>query len=316
MATGHNPPPAGGTVAVAAHSLSRIGFGAMQLRRLRDDRDAAVRLLRLAVELGVNHVDTAQFYGDGFVNEIIREAYRNADRPVIISKVGGDPDPTGRTPLRLAQRPGQLRASVEANLKSLGLDYLPVINLRRADTHPALREQPDQVIDIEDQLATLTALRDDGKIGAIGLSAVTVDLVHRALPARIACVQNAYSLAMRNDEDLLALCAKEGIAWMPFFPLGGAQPGMAKVTDLPEVLAVADRLGVSPSQVGLAWLLHHAPNIALIPGTSNPHHLRANIAAGSVHLDNALMRSLDHAGVHPDAHSPTESLTDVRQPRK
>lgn len=116
-------------------------------------------------------------------------------------------------------------------------------------------------------------------------------------------MQNAYSLVMRNDEDLLALCATEGVAWIPFFPLGGAQPGMPKVTDLPEVPAIAERLGVSPSQVGLAWLLHHAPNIALIPGTSNPDHLQANIAAGSVHLDAASMRSLDHAGRQQDANS-------------
>ncbi|MFI5821353.1 aldo/keto reductase [Streptomyces rishiriensis] len=301
MTVGHNSPPAGGTLDVAALSLSRIGFGAMQLRRLRDAREAAIRLLRLVVELGVNHVDTAQFYGDGFVNELIRDAYPGGDMAVVISKVGADPDPTGRHPLRLAQRPEQLRASVEANLRSLGLDRVPVINLRRADTYPALREQPDQVVDLEDQLATLTALRDEGKIGAIGLSAVTADLLRRALPARIACVQNAYSLAMRSDENLLALCATEGVAWIPFFPLGGAQPGAPKVTDLPEVLAIAERLGASPSQVGLAWLLQHAPNTALIPGTTNPAHLQANIAAGSVRLDDAAMRSLDHVGMQQDA---------------
>lgn len=204
--------------------MCRVGYGAMQLERLHADRDAAIALLRRAVELGVDHVDTAQFYGDGFVNELIRDAFRPEDGVVVVGKVGADPNPGGAVPLRLAQRPEQLRASVEDNLKTLGLDRIPVVNLRRLDTGPGLRSEGDQVVDLDDQLAVMTALRDEGKIGAIGLSSVTAEVLRRALPAGIACVQNAYSLVARGDEEMLRLCADEQIAWVPFFPLGGAFP--------------------------------------------------------------------------------------------
>ncbi|MFE9429187.1 aldo/keto reductase [Kitasatospora sp. NPDC006697] len=281
------------TGSIAARTVFRVGYGALQLQRLHDRRDEAVALLRRAVELGVDHVDTAEFYGFGFANEVIREALRPEDDVLVVTKVGADPDPGGPLPLRLAQRPEQLRASVEDNLRSLGVDRLEVVNLRRLDTGPGLRAEGDQVVDLDDQLAVMTALRDEGKIGAIGLSSVTAEGLRRALPAGIVCVQNAYSLVSREDEDLLRLCAAEGIAWVPFFPLGGAFPGLPKATDEPVVHAVAASLGVTPSQVGLAWLLRHAPNVLLIPGTADSAHLEANTAVGGITLDAAALAALD-----------------------
>ncbi|MBP2336711.1 aryl-alcohol dehydrogenase-like predicted oxidoreductase [Saccharothrix coeruleofusca] len=281
------------TASLAGRTVSRIGYGAMQLERLRGNRDDAVALLRRAVELGVDHVDTAQFYGFGFVNDVIREVLGTDDDVLVVTKVGADPNPGGRVPLRPAQRPEQLRASVEDNLRSLGVDQLAVVNLRRLDAGPGLRPHGDQLVDLDDQLAVMTALRDEGKIGAIGLSSVTLDGLRRALPAGIACVQNAYSLVSRGDEDLLRLCVAEGIAWVPFFPLGGAFPGLPKVTEESAVRAAAEALGVTPSQVGLAWLLHHAPNVLLIPGTADADHLEANVAAGGITFDAATLAALD-----------------------
>jgi pyridoxine 4-dehydrogenase len=286
-------PRPGGTGSLAGHTVSRIGYGAMQLARLHNDRGRAVAVLRRAVELGVDHVDTAQFYGDGFVNDVIREALRPEDGVVVVSKVGADPNPGGRIPLRLAQRPEQLRASVEDNLSSLGVDRIPVVNLRRTDAGPGVRATGDQIVDLDDQLATMIAMRDEGKIDAIGLSGVALDVLRRALPAGIACVQNAYSLVARDDEDILKLCLTEDIAWVPFFPLGGAFPGMPKLTDEPAVRDAAEKLGVTTSQAGLAWLFHHAPNVLLVPGTASTDHLEANIAAGAITFDDATLAALD-----------------------
>jgi len=281
------------TASFADRTVFRIGYGALQLERLHDRRGEAVALLRRAIERGVDHVDTAEFYGFGFVNDVIRETLRPADDVLVVTKVGADPNPGGHPPLRIAQRPEQLRASVEDNLRSLGLDQLPVVNLRRLDTGPGLRPEGDQLVDIDDQLAVMTALRDEGKIGAIGLSSITLDGLRRALPAGIVCVQNAYSLASRDDEDMLRLCVAENIAWVPFFPLGGSFPGLPKVTEEPAVRAVAESLGVTPAQVGLAWLLHHAPNVLLIPGTADPAHLEANIAATEIAFDDAALAALN-----------------------
>ncbi|MFC8537502.1 aldo/keto reductase [Streptomyces sp. NPDC057249] len=277
----------------ADRTVFRIGYGALQLECLHDRRSEAVALLRRAVELGVDHVDTAEFYGAGFANDVIREALRPEDDVLVVTKVGADPDPGGHLPLRLAQRPERLRASVEDNLRSLGVDRLAVVNLRRLDTGPGLRPEGDQVVDLDDQLAMMTALRDEGKIGAIGLSSVTLDGLRRALPARIVCVQNAYSLTSRDDEDMLELCVAEDIAWVPFFPLGGAFPGLPKVTEEPAVQAAAESLGVTPSQVGLAWLLHRAPNVLLIPGTADAVHLEANMAVGEITLAASTLAALD-----------------------
>jgi len=283
----------GGSGLLAGRTVSRIGYGAMQLERLHGNRSAAIALLRRAVELGVDHVDTAQFYGDGLVNGLIREALRPEDGVVVVSKVGADPDSGGPLPLRPAQRPEELRASVEDNLRSLGVEQIPVVNLRRLDTGPGLRAAGDLVVDIDDQLAVMTTMRNEGKIGAIGLSSVTLEGLRRAIPAGIVCVQNAYSLVTRDDEDMLELCVAEGIAWVPFFPLGSAFPGMPKVTDEPAVHAAAQSLGITGSQVGLAWLLAHAPNVLLIPGTADIDHLEANVAAGTFTIDDATLAALD-----------------------
>ncbi|MEV1241170.1 aldo/keto reductase [Nonomuraea sp. NPDC050022] len=286
-------PRPGGTAQFAGRTVSRIGYGAMQLSRLHDDRDAALAVLRRAIDSGVDHIDTAQFYGNGFVNGLLREAIRPEDDVMVVSKVGATPDPDGPIPLRLAQRPEELRASVEDNLLSLGLEQIPVVNLRRPDSGPGVRATGDQAVDIDDQLAVMTAMRDEGKIGAIGLGSVTLDGLRRALPAGIACVQNAYSLVTRDDEAVLELCRTEGIAWVPFFPLGGAFPQMPKVTDEAAVHAAATSLGRTPVQVGLAWLLHHAPHVLLIPGTASIEHLDENIAAGAITFDGAMLDTLD-----------------------
>ncbi|MFE2374846.1 aldo/keto reductase [Streptomyces sp. NPDC059398] len=291
--TATGAPRPGGPGLLAGRTVSRVGYGAMQLERLADDRAAALAILRRAVELGTDHIDTAQFYGDGFANGVIREAIRPGDGVLVVSKVGATPDPGGPLPLRLAQRPDELRASVEDNLVSLGVEQIPLVNLRRADSGPGLRAEGDQVVDLDDQLAVMVAMRDEGKIGAIGLSSVSMDVLRRGIPAGIACVQNAYSLVARDDEEMLDLCAAEGIAWVPYFPLGSAFPGMPKVADEPAVAAAAEALGRTPSQIGLAWLLHHAPNVLLIPGTADAGHLEANAAAGSVVLDAATLAELD-----------------------
>ena len=281
------------TATLAGRTVHRIGYGAMQLERLHTDREAAIALLRHAFDRGVDHVDTAQFYGDGFVNGVVRDALRRDDDVLVATKVGGEPNPTGPVPLRLAQRPEQLRASVEANLTSLRLDRLPLVNLRRAEVGPGLIAEGDQVVDLDDQLAVLTELRDAGKVGAIGLSNVTLSDLRRALPVGIACVQNSYSLVSRGSEDLLDLCTTEDIAWVPYFPLGGAFPGLPKVTDEPAVRAAAQALGVTPAQVGLAWLLAHTATTHLIPGTADLTHLEANLAVGGITLDAATLAALD-----------------------
>lgn len=292
-ATASGPDRPGGAGLLGGRTVARIGYGAMQLERLRTDRPAAVALVRQALALGVDHVDTAQFYGDGFVNDVLREALERQDNVVIATKVGADPDPGGPVPMRLAQRPEQLRASVEDNLTTLRLDRIPLVNLRRMDSGSRITAEGDQVVDIEDQLAALTAMRDQGKIGSIGLSSVTLDGLRRALPAGITCVQNAFSLLSRQDADLLELCTTEGIAWVPYFPLGSAFPGLPKVTEEPAVRAAADAAGHTPSQIGLAWLLQHAPNILLIPGTADSGHLEENVAAGRIELNATVIAALD-----------------------
>jgi aryl-alcohol dehydrogenase-like predicted oxidoreductase len=249
-----------GTYQLGSRCVNRLGYGAMQLRRCSGDPATAVGLLERAIDLGVNHIDTAEFYGNGFVNEALRRVLRNRKGIVIASKVGGDPNPDGPIPIKPAQRPEQLRASVEDNLRSLGLDQISVVNLRRLDVGPRLSPEGDQNVDLDDQLAEMIAMRDEGKIGAVGLSAVDMTTLKRALPAGIACVQNAYSLVSRQFENMLRLCCIHQIAWVPFFPLGGAFPKWPKVADQPKVIEIAERMKITPSQLGLAWLLAHAPN--------------------------------------------------------
>lgn len=282
----------GGPGRIAGHEVARIGYGAMQLEHGTAEEAAVV--LRRAIESGVNHLDTAPFYGGGEVDRRIRAAlapYR--EDLVIVSKVGAVHVPGGRVPLAAAQKPAELRAAVETELAELGLDRIAVVNLRRMDLGPGVLAEGDQIVDLDDQLAEMVALRDEGKIGAIGLSAVTPQTLHRALPAGIVCVQNAYSLLDRRCEDMLRFCAGHGIAWVPFFPLGSAFPGFPKVTDNEVVRRIAGELGATPAQVGLAWLLAHSPGILLIAGTRSPAHLRENLRAGDVALSAAQLATLD-----------------------
>ena len=283
----------GGTAALGSRQVARIGFGAGQLTRLRGDLDAAVGVVRRAVELGVDHIDTAQFYGLGFVNEVLSAALGPDDEVVIATKVGADPDPDGPIPLKTAQRPEQLRASVLDNLRTLGVDRLDLVNLRRLDVGPGVEAAGDQLVDLDDQLAEMVAMRDEGLIGDIGISAVDLDGLRRALPAGVVCVQNAYSLKTRTYEDLLDLALSQDLAWAPFYPLGGMFPGMPRVVEEPAVIETATRLGVTPSQVGLAWLLRTCPNTLLIPGTSNVAHLEQNLTIGDLELDDDAMAALD-----------------------
>jgi pyridoxine 4-dehydrogenase len=284
---------AGGLGRLGTHPVARIGYGAMQLGEASSVEDATA-VLRRAVELGVNHIDTASFYAGGEVNGHIHRAlapYR--DDLVIVSKVGAFHEPDGPVPLKAAQRPAELRAQVEDDLRQLALDSIPVVNLRRLDLGPGLAAEGDQIVDLDDQLAELVALRDEGKIGAIGISNVPLDVLRRALPAGIVCVQNAYSLLDRGHEDMLDFCRAEGIAWVPFFPLGSAFAGFPSVTDNPVVAQVAGEVGATPAQVGLAWLLAHAPNTFLIAGTRSIPHLEENIGAGGVLLDADALARLD-----------------------
>jgi pyridoxine 4-dehydrogenase len=287
------PAAPGGTVKLAGRPVARIGFGAMQLERSAAGKDAALAILRQATGAGVNHLDTAQFYGA--CNDLIREALAPYDdNLVLVSKVGAVWDDDAKpVPLVPAQRPAELRAQVEANLASLGAEQVSVVNLRRLDAPPGIIAEGEQRVDLDDQLAELTALRDEGKIGGIGLSNVSDSQLRQALPAGIACVQNSYSVLDRTAEPVLDRCRAHGIAWVPFFPLGSAFARLPKVTDNPTVLAIAAGLGVTPAQVGLAWQLAHYDHTLLIPGTANPAHLAENCAAGAIKLPAASLTALD-----------------------
>lgn len=288
-----NQPQPGGVGSIGKSSVARVGYGAMQLFEDTSVDDAAA-VLRRAVELGVNHIDTASFYGPGEVNRRIRAALAPyPDDLVIVSKVGARWTGEEPMPLAAAQQPAELRAAVEDDLRQLGLDCVPVVNLRRMDLGPSAAAQGDQDVDLDDQLAEMIALRDEGKIGAIGVSSVPLDVVRRALPAGIACVQNAYSLLDRSQEATLDFCKDEGIAWVPYFPLGSSFPGIPKVTDDEVVVEVAGEIGATPSQVGLAWLLAHSPNTLLIPGTRSVAHLEENIGAGNVALGADVLARLE-----------------------
>ncbi|MGD1205765.1 aldo/keto reductase [Mycobacterium seoulense] len=296
-------PQPGGLGIIGASTVARVGYGAMQLFETPSAEDAA-QVLRRAVELGVNHIDTASFYGPGEVNRRIRAALAPyPDDLVIVSKVGARYTGEQPIPLAAAQKPAELRAAVEDDLRQLGLERVPVVNLRRMDLGPGVAAEGDQVVDVDDQLAEMIALRDEGKVGAIGISAVPLDVVRRALPAGIVCVQNAYSLLDRSQEDALELCAAEGVAWVPYFPLGSSFPGFPKVADHPVVAEIAGELGVTGAQVGLAWLLAHAPNTLLIPGTRSLTHLQENLAAGTVTLGADARERLDAVGTaEPQPH--------------
>ncbi|MEV6270504.1 aldo/keto reductase [Kribbella sp. NPDC051936] len=286
--TSHRP---GGSVALGQHEISRIGYGAMQLEHV--DSAAAGVVLRRAMELGINHLDTASFYGHTTVNAHIRTALSPYPNDlVIVSKVGAR-RVDAPVPLALAQHPADLRRQVHLDLESLGLDQVPVVNLRRADQGPGLIAEGDQIVPLDDQLAELIALRHEGLIGAIGLSNVSTEQLEQALPAGIVCVQNAYSVLDRSSEDQLKLCAANGIAWIPYFPLGSAFDQIPSPAEHPVVQRIAARLGATPAAVCLAWILAHDEHTALIPGTRRVAHLEDNLRAADVHVDTAALIELD-----------------------
>jgi aryl-alcohol dehydrogenase-like predicted oxidoreductase len=283
------------TYSLGAFTVHRIGFGAMQLPGPGvigppRNHDEAVGVLRRAVELGVNHIDTAQYYGPDVSNQLIREAlHPYFDDLVLVSKVGAFRDDQGGW--LPGQRPEQLRSAVEDNLRSLATDRLGAVNLRLMEQH----ELPvDQRVPLDEQLAEMVSLRDEGKIAGVGISTASRAQVEQAVAqADIVCVQNAFSLVDQNDTDVLDLCHSSGIAYVPYFPLGSAFPGMPKVTESAAVRAVAERVGASTAQVGLAWLLAHRDNVLLIPGTSRLAHLEENMKVASVTLTDADVADLE-----------------------
>ncbi|GHF03718.1 oxidoreductase [Amycolatopsis deserti] len=281
---------AGGTFTLTdGLTVGRMGYGAMQLAGPGvfgppADRDAAVAVLREAVELGVNHIDTADFYGPHVTNQIIREALHPYDGLVVVTKVGAVRDDQGAW---LHQRsPEQLRAQVHDNLRNLGVDALDVVNLRVGggdDGHSAVPGS------IAEPFTALVEMQQEGLIKHLGISTVNAEQVAEAQSiAPVVCVQNAYNVAHREDDELVASLAAQGIAYVPYFPLGGFSPLQSQVLD-----SVAARLGATPMAVALAWLLQRSPNILLIPGTSSVAHLRENVAAASLELPADAIAELD-----------------------
>ncbi|MGA2211226.1 MAG: oxidoreductase [Acidimicrobiales bacterium] len=277
---------------LAGRPVGRMGFGAMQLPGRGvfgppADRDEAIAVLRRAVDAGVNHIDTAQFYGPDVANDLIREAL--APYPeglVLVSKVGAARDGEGHW--LPAQRPHELRAGVAANLASLGLEQVPVVNLRR---------HPESDVALAEQLEAMEALRSEGLIGGVGLSNVTLEEYLEARSrTEIACVQNAYNLVSRDEQTLFETCASDGVPFVPFFPLGSAFDPGKSVLQAPAVQDSARRLGATPAQIALAWLLAQAPTVLLIPGTSSLAHLEENLAAVDLVLDEEALAALAQAG--------------------
>ncbi|GLY67824.1 aldo/keto reductase family oxidoreductase [Amycolatopsis taiwanensis] len=269
----------GGTFSLAADlTVTRMGYGAMQLAGPHvfgppADRDAAVAVLREAVRLGITHIDTADFYGPYVTNEIIKEAlHPYPDDLHIVTKVGALRDAEGNWPKALA--PEQLRQAVQDNLAHLGLEALDVVNLRVGGF-----DSPEPG-SIAEPFTVLAQLQREGLIRHLGLSNVNREQIAEAQAiAPIVCVQNNYNLAHRADDDLIDSLAAQGIAYVPYFPLGGFSPLQSE-----ELNAVAARVGAGPMAVALAWLLQRSPNILLIPGTSSVAHLRDNVAAAALRL--------------------------------
>ena len=268
-------------------AFNRLGYGAMQLAGPHvwgppKDRAAAVAVLREAIELGVNHIDTSDFYGPHVTNQIIREAlhpYR--DGLSIVTKIGFV---RGADQSWLpAASPQQLRDAVHDNLRNLGLDVLDVVNLRA----PGMAG-PDGS-SLAEPLAALVQLQREGLVRHIGLSNVDAGQVAEAQRlSPIACVQNLYNLAHRADDALIDTLAAQGIAYVPFFPLGGFSPLQSDTLN-----QVAAAMQATPMQVALAWLLQRAPNMLVIPGTSSVEHLRENVAAGALRLDAQALAALN-----------------------
>jgi aryl-alcohol dehydrogenase-like predicted oxidoreductase len=279
---------ASGTFALGDRAVHRLGYGAMQLTGPRvfgppKDRAAAVAVLREAIELGVDHIDTSDFYGPHVTNQLIREAlhpYR--DDLVIVTKIGARRgDDASWLP---AFSPDELTRAVHDNLRNLGLDVLDVVNLRiMFDTHGPAEGS------IEAPLTALAELQRQGLVRHIGLSNVTpAQIAEGRRIAEVVCVQNHYNIAHRSDDALIDALGRDGIAYVPYFPLGGFTPLQSSTLS-----AVAGRLHATPMQVALAWLLRRAPNVLLIPGTSSVAHLRENLAAASLELPDDAATELD-----------------------
>jgi aryl-alcohol dehydrogenase-like predicted oxidoreductase len=280
----------GGTFALGPRQVRRVGYGAMQLAGDNvfgppRDRDEALRVLRAAVDRGVNHIDTAHYYGPGVVNELIREALAPYPADLaIVSKVAARRDDDGA--VLPFDEPDQLRQGIEDNLATLGIDRLAAVNLRMMD-----RSAPGPKFDA--QLAALIRAREEGLIGGIGLSNISRAQLLRALEqTEIVCVQNLFNLADQGSSDVLEECTARGIAFVPFCPLGFPRSVQNRILTSPALAAVSERLGATNAQVALAWLLDLAPNILLIPGTRTRAHLGENIDAAVVALDDAARAGL------------------------
>lgn len=277
-------------------TVHRIGYGAMQLAGRScsvppADAEAAKNVLRYAVEHGVDHIDTAQIYGPDVVNDLIREALHPYPEGLLLAtKVGGARDDQGAW--LPSGDPASLKHQVEQNLRSLRVERLDLVNLRSFE-----RDLPDGGdVPLEDQLGALVELRDEGKIDMIGVSSVNADSVRTAIKtAGAVCVQNAYSILNRADDDILEMCREHGIAFVPFFPLGSAfgSGGPTHLAADPHVSAVAAKHGATPSQVALAWLLARYEGILLIPGTGSIAHLDENLAADQIVLDDEDLSRLE-----------------------
>jgi pyridoxine 4-dehydrogenase len=294
--TASTPDPGSATVShgvkrsLGPYRVAPVGYGAMRLTSPRvfgppPDPDDAVLLLREAVDTGVDHIDTAEYYGPHIVNELIRKAlHPYPPGLVMVSKVGARRDHNGG--IFAYDEPAQLHRGIEENLRTLGVDSLPVVNLRLMQG-----SRPDAFFD--DQLAAMTAARDDGLIGDIGLSNITLPhLLHALELTDIACVQNAYHPADRRSQPVLEECTRRRIAFVAFSPLGSGARGAGSALDSEAVQHVAARLSCSPAQVALAWALNVAPNTLLIPGTTSRAHLRENLGASTVRLDADAVRDL------------------------
>jgi pyridoxine 4-dehydrogenase len=273
-------------------TVSRMGYGTMQLAGPGvwgppKDRDGAIAVLREAVAAGVNHIDTSDYYGPHVTNQIIREALSPYPAGlVIVTKVGGrrPPDKSWQP----TKSPGELTSAVHDNLRNLGLEALAIVNYRFMGTGHGLEEGS-----IAEQVSVLADLKRQGLIRHIGVSNVTATQVAEAQTiTEVVCVQNNYNLAHRGDDALIDDLARQGIAYVPFFPLGGFSPLQSTTLS-----AVAERLGWTPLQVAQAWLLHRSPNILLIPGTSSVAHLRENLAAGELTLTPEALAELDGIAV-------------------
>jgi pyridoxine 4-dehydrogenase len=280
----------GGTYRVGDLALTRFGYGAMQLAGPGvfgppRDRAAAIEVLRTAVESGIRHIDTADFYGPYVTNEIIREALAPYPGDLhIVTKVGARRDEQGGWPH--ARTPAELVTQVHENLERLGLDVLDVVNLRVGGLDAP---EPGS---IAEQFGALADLRERGLIRHLGLSTVDADQLAEAQAiAPVVCVQNFYNIANRRDDELISTTARAGIAYVPYFPLGGFSPLQSE-----SLHKVAARLETTPMSVALAWLLQRSPNVLLIPGTSSTAHLRENIAGAGVELPADALAELDSVG--------------------